>query len=165
MRRIPISRTFFSLVAVVAALAVGGRSAVGRPPDDARVAAVVAADDARIAAMVAADPRPLAELLSAELHYAHSNGTVDTKETFLDLIGSGRTKYLAFRPIERAFTFPVDGIAMATGRAAVTVENAAGRSDMTLSYLAVWRMESGGWRFLAWQSARLPATPAPRADQ
>ena len=155
MRRIPISRRLLPLSAAVASLAIGGGAAVGRPPDDPRVTAVAAADDARIAAMVAADQKSLADLLSEELHYAHSNGTVDTKDTFVDLIKSGRTKYLAYRPIERAFAFPADGIAVATGRAAVTVENAAGRSDMTLAYLAVWRKEANNWRFLAWQSTRL----------
>jgi hypothetical protein len=31
---------------------------------------------------------------------------------------------------------------------------------MDLSYLAVWRQEGGQWRFLAWQSCRMPETPA-----
>lgn len=150
-------RRFLPLAAAMAASVCCGGVAIGRPPDDARVAAVAAADDARIAAMVAADPATLAGLLSADLHYAHSNGTVDTRESFLDLIESGRTKYLAYRPIEREFTFPADGIAMVTGRARVTVENAAGRNELALSFLSIWRKEADGWRFLAWQSARLPA--------
>jgi len=28
--------------------------------------------------------------------------------------------------------------------------------DSVLSYLAVWREENGQWRFLAWQSCKLP---------
>jgi hypothetical protein len=31
---------------------------------------------------------------------------------------------------------------------------------MIAGYLAVWREEKGHWRFLAWQSCKLP-TPAP----
>jgi len=172
MRSRPGFQRFLPLVAAVAASVFSGMVAIGRPPDDARIAAVAAADDARIAAMVAADPAALAGLLSADLHYAHSNGTVDTKESFLDLIKSGRSKYLAYRPIEREFTFPADGIAMVTGRAAVTVENAAGRNELALSFLSIWRKEADAWRFLAWQSARLPAAspevavqPGPQAPQ
>jgi ketosteroid isomerase-like protein len=149
----------------VAASVFSGSEAIGRPPDDARVAAVAAADDARIAAMVTADLATLTGLLSADLHYAHSNGTVDTRESFLDLIESGRSKYLAYHPIERAYTFPAEGIAMVTGRARVTVENAAGRNELTLSFLSIWRKEVGGWRFLAWQSARLPAASPEAAVQ
>lgn len=162
MRRPPdfrriLFRRVLSLAAGMAASVCCGGAAIGRPPDDPRVAAVAAADDARIAAMVAADPATLAGLISADLHYAHSNGAVDTKETFLDLFESGRTKYLAYRPTEREFTFPADGIAMVTGRAVVTVENAGGRNELFLSFLSIWRKEADGWRFLAWQSARLPA--------
>jgi len=30
-----------------------------------------------------------------------------------------------------------------------------------ISYLAVWRLEKGQWKFLAWQSCKIPpATPA-----
>jgi len=29
--------------------------------------------------------------------------------------------------------------------------------DSVLSFLAVWREENGKWRFLAWQSCKLPA--------
>jgi len=31
---------------------------------------------------------------------------------------------------------------------------------MDLNYLAVWRLEGGKWRFLAWQSCRNPAPDA-----
>lgn len=166
MRPIAVfSRRVLAAAAATAVVVFGGRATLGRPPADAMAVAVAAADDARIAAMVAANPSTLAGLLSADLHYAHSNGAVDTKETFLDLIKSGRTKYLAYRPVERSFTFPADGIAVGTGRAAVTVENETGRSEFMLSYLSIWRKEADGWRILAWQSARLPAASAKAAGQ
>ena len=140
----------------------------GGPPAAPSRAAIEAADDARIAAMLAADAKTLAPLLSADLRYAHSNGTVDTQATFLDLIGSGRTRYVAYDLLDRDVTFPAPGIALETGRADLEVETAEGRRAMTLAFLAVWRLERGAWRFLAWQSARLPppdaaTTPAPPA--
>jgi hypothetical protein len=36
----------------------------------------------------------------------------------------------------------------------------SGESDSIFSFLAVWREEKGQWRFLAWQSCKLPP-PAP----
>jgi hypothetical protein len=36
----------------------------------------------------------------------------------------------------------------------------SGESDSIYSFLAVWREEKGQWRFLAWQSCKLPP-PAP----
>ena len=123
---------------------------------DARLAALQAADDERVAATLAADAKRLAEVLAEELHYAHSSGTVDTREQFIDTLASGRSKYEAIDYLERKFSFPAPGVALMTGRARVKVANAKGGMDAELSFLAVWREEQGRWRFLAWQSCRLP---------
>ena len=129
--------------------------------DDAQLRAVSAADDARITAMKAGDAAKLGELLSDELRYAHSNGVIDTKASLIDILGSGRTKYRGIDYEERGFTFPAPGIALMSGRARVQVTSAKGEMDAVMSYLAVWREENGKWRFLAWQSCKIPpATPA-----
>ncbi|MFZ4733428.1 MAG: family 16 glycoside hydrolase [Pirellulales bacterium] len=133
----------------------------GQTPADPRIADLAAAADARIAAMVAADPSALAGRLSSDLRYAHSNGVVDSRESFLDLIASGRSKYLAYETLERTFSFPTDGIALEAGKARIRVESASGMIDNVLSYLATWRREDGQWRFLAWQSARMPQPAVP----
>lgn len=151
---------FFSVPALVSGLVLV--IGCGGPPAAPSRAAVEAADDARIAAMLAADAEALGPLLSADLRYAHSNGTVDTRASFLDLVGSRRTRYVAYDLLDRDVTFPTSGIALETGRADVEVETAEGRRTMTLSFLAAWRWERNAWRFLAWQSARLPS-PEPAA--
>jgi len=129
--------------------------------EDKRTANLPAADDARVAATKSADREKLAEIFSDELRYAHSSGTVDTKQSYIESLTSGRTKYLTLDYAERAFTFPAPGVALMTGRAHVKVANATGEVDMQLSFLAVWREENGKWRFLAWQSCKLPAPVAP----
>ena len=152
------------IAAGLTCLAVGGLVGCG-PLADERPAAVEAADDLRIAALVAADTARLGPLLSADLRYVHSNGTVDDKASFLDLVGTGRTRYVAFEPAGRSFSFPAPGLALETGTARLRVENAEGARDLMLAFLAVWRWERGGWRFLAWQSARLPPAGDNRAAQ
>ena len=127
--------------------------------DDPRIAAVLAADDARIAAMTSADPEALAPLLSPDLRYSHSNGTVDTKDSLLSLIGGKATRYVAYRPVERGIRFASPEIALEHGRAEVVLEKNGARTEATFLFLAVWRLEEGSWRFLEWQSARPPATP------
>jgi hypothetical protein len=126
---------------------------------DPRVTAVLAADDARIAAMTAADPEALKPLLSADLRYSHSNGTVDTKDSFLELIRGKATRYVAYRPVERGVRFASPDIALEHGRAEVILEKNGVRTEATFLFLAVWRLEEGSWRFLEWQSARPPAAP------
>ena len=108
--------------------------------------------------MKSADREKLTAIFSDDLRYAHSSGTVDTKQSFIESLTTGRTKYVALDCEDRAFTFPAPGIALMTGRAHVKVANATGEMEMLLSFLSVWREENGHWRFLAWQSCKLPAT-------
>jgi len=124
--------------------------------DDGRLAAVRAADDQRVAATLAADGKKLGGTFSDELRYAHSSGVVDTKASYIQSIVSGRTKYHVIQFEERNFTFPAVGIALESGRAHMKATSATGESDSIFSFLAVWREEKGQWRFLAWQSCKLP---------
>ncbi|MBL9117253.1 MAG: nuclear transport factor 2 family protein [Verrucomicrobiaceae bacterium] len=127
--------------------------------ESVQLAAVKAADKARIEAMQSGDREKLSEIFSDELRYAHSTGVVDTKASFIDILGSKKTKYLGYDYEEQTFTFPAPGIALMAGRAHVKAEADGKLMDSVLSYLAVWREENGHWRFLAWQSCKLtPST-------
>jgi uncharacterized protein DUF4440 len=131
-----------------------------RAADDPRLAKLQAADDERVAAVMAGDRARLAAIFSDDLRYAHSSGAVDDKASYTDTLATGRTKYTAWNYEERKFTFPAPGIALMTGRAHLNVTSATGATDMVLGFRGVWREEKGQWRFLAWQSCKLPA-PAP----
>jgi len=126
--------------------------------DDASLAALQIADKARVAAMQSPDREKLSAIFSDDLRYAHSNGVVDTKASFIDILATGKTKYVGYDYEERNFTFPVPGIALMSGRAHVKAVTATGEMDSVLSFLAVWREEKGQWRFLAWQSCKLPTS-------
>ena len=128
--------------------------------DDLRLAKLRAADDERVAAIIAGDRAKLTAIFSDDLRYAHSNGAVDDKASYSEALASGATKYLLIDYVERNFTFPAPGVALMTGRAHVKVAKAESTVDMVLSFLAVWREEKGQWRFLAWQSCKLPDAPA-----
>ena len=98
----------------------------------------------------------LEAIFSDELHYAHSSGAIDTKKSFVEVLSSGKTKYLDMSYEKRDFSFPAPNVALMTGRVHVKVEAGANKLDSVLSYLAVWRLENGQWKFLAWQSCKLP---------
>jgi hypothetical protein len=118
--------------------------------------AVQAADDARVSAMKAGNRDKLSAIFSDELHYAHSTGDVDTKASLTGKLTSGKTKYEAMDYEKRDFTFPAPGIALMTGRVHIRAATADNTTDSVLSFLAAWRLENGQWRFLAWQSCKLP---------
>jgi hypothetical protein len=130
--------------------------------DDALLEKLRTADDERVAAIIAGDRARLTAIFSDDLRYAHSTGAVDDKASYTETLVSGRTKYTELKYEERNFTFPAPGIALMTGRTHINVTSASGLTDAVLSFLAVWREEKGQWRFLAWQSCKLPA-PAPTA--
>jgi hypothetical protein len=130
--------------------------------DNPKLTALQAVDDARVAAFVAADQAKLGEILSDELRYAHSTGGVDTKKSFIDALATKKAAYNIYKYEERNFTFPAPGVALMTGKLKFQVTNATGVIDGTLGFLAVWREEKGQWRFLAWQSCKLPP-PTPVA--
>ena len=129
--------------------------------ENPELARVTAADDARVAAMLAPGREKLDAVLSPDLRYAHSNGQVDTKAALIDSLTDGSAKYSKYAYQERKFTFPAPGIALMTGRFDVKAVVKGNAAESTIGFLAVWRLEKGEWKFLAWQSCKLP--PAAQA--
>ena len=136
------------------------RQVVSRLEKPAELAAVIAADEARVAAFKKPTAEALERIFSADLHYAHSTGGVDTKPSFIDVLTSGKTKYAGIDYEDREFSFPAPGIALMTGRVRIQAVTAEATLDNLLSFLAVWRLEEGRWRFLSWQSCRMTGDPA-----
>ena len=129
--------------------------------EDPKVAALTTVDDARVAAMLKPSKATLDTVLSDDLRYAHSNGKVDTKASLTGSLLGGEAKYVSYKYSERSFKFPAPDVAVMAGR--LEVQAVVDGVSMTtgISYLAVWRLEQGHWKFLAWQSCKIPpATPA-----
>lgn len=150
-------KTLLRLLPLFALLMTAGLHAA----DDKIIAAVRAADDERLAATKAADAKRLNAIFSDALHYGHSNGKADTKATLVASLTSGRTAYENFDYKERTFVPAGAGIILMKGRVLVTVRSNQQKNELDLAYLAVWREEAGQWRFLGWQSCKIPpAEPA-----
>jgi hypothetical protein len=129
--------------------------------ENPELARISAADDARVAAMKARDGAKLSVYLSDDLHYAHSNALVDTKASFLDLIVSGKAKYLRLDYVKRDFAFPAPGVATMTGFFDVKAVINEASTESRICFLGVWRKENGEWKLFAWQTCKVPpATPA-----
>ena len=135
-----------ALLAVVTCLAA----------ENPELARLRATDDARVAAMKARDGAKLAGYLSDDLHYAHSNALVDTKASFIELITSGKAKYLRLDYAQRDFTFPAPGMATMTGFFDVKAVINEATTESRICFLGVWRQEKGEWKLLAWQTCKVP---------
>lgn len=119
-----------------------------------------AADDARVAAMVSGEPARLAAVFSDELLYVHSSGKADTKASFTEALTSGKSKYNAITYEQREFREVAPGLVLMNGRCRVKLGKAAPFTELHLSFLAAYRLEKGQWRFLAWQSCKMPEPAA-----
>lgn len=148
-------KTLLRLLPLFALAFVSLRAAT--PAKSALNAALAAADDERLAAMSAADPARLDAIFSDELRYAHSNGHVDSKASFIEALTSHKSVYEKVDYSARDFKLAGPGIALMTGRAIFHLGGANPRA-LDLGFLAVWREENGHWRFLAWQSCHMPET-------
>lgn len=123
-------------------------------------AAVQAVDDERVAAILAADAKRLDAIFSDDLGYTHSNGKHDTKQSYTQSLLTHKTVYHGYDYKERNFRIVSPDIALMTAHVLITSSNDGKDVTNDLSVLAVFRKESGHWRFLAWQSAKLPASAA-----
>jgi len=118
---------------------------------DPRIVEVVDAEQRRLDAMVSRDDGLLAELLGEQIHYCHSSGTLDTRESFLANIVDGPIVYRSITRTEDDVRV-VGTTALCTGRVAIHVEVAGHPVDLDLRYLSVWVERETGWTFEAWQS-------------
>lgn len=135
-------------------------AALLRAADTDETAAVRAADDERVAAILAADGPRLDAIFSDDLGYTHSNGKHDTKQTYMGALVAHQLAYHTYDYKERTFRIVSPDIALMKAHVLITSASNGQEVANDLSVLAVFRKESGKWRFLAWQSAKLPAPAA-----
>jgi hypothetical protein len=119
-----------------------------------------AADDARVAAMISAEPAKLAAVFSDDLLYVHSSGKADTKASFTESLTSKKSKYNSVTYEQRDFREVAPGLVLMNGRCRVKLGTAQPYTELHLSFLAAYRLEKGQWRFLAWQSCKMPEPAA-----
>ncbi len=154
MKTPTLPRCFLLLLALAAALGL-------RASDDTVIAAVRTADDERVAATMAADPARLDAIFSDQLHYAHSNGKIDTKKSYVESLVTRTSVYQGYEYKKRDFLVAAPGIVLMTAHVFVTAGNGTTQNKNDLNILAVWRHEGGKWRFLAWQSCKNPPAAPP----
>ena len=157
MKTPALPRSFLLLFVLLA-------TTLARASDADLVAAVRAADDERVAATMAADPARMDAIFSDALSYTHSNGKHDTKKSYVDSLVSRSTVYTVYDWKQRDFFIASPDIVIEKAHVIITSGTAEKQNPPNdLKIMAVWRKEAGKWRFLAWQSSKLPAPAAPPA--
>ncbi|MEB3371269.1 nuclear transport factor 2 family protein [Saccharopolyspora mangrovi] len=119
------------------------------------VEAIRALEDKRYDAVVQRDFDTFEALAHPELTYTHSNGAVDTLESYLEKCKSG---FYVYHTIDH----PIDKITIVGNTAVVVGEMNADltagetRKQLTNRALAVWVRSGGEWNLLAYQPTVRP---------
>lgn len=151
--------TLFVCAALVAPMPVFAQQAnTQKTPTRAEaIAATNTADTQRIEALVKGDLAALETIFTKDLTYTHSNGKVDTKESLLEALKTGATKYLAVTLSDKKHQVYGNTV-LVTGVAEIKVKSGENEVSFKARFTEVWTRQKGEWRFAAWQTTRLPET-------
>jgi ketosteroid isomerase-like protein len=113
---------------------------------------VIRTEKERFAAMVRKDIPALEKLLSDDLYYIHSNGSVDTKESFINSIKTGE-RYYDNIEIEDILVRIYGNTGIING---VCTYYRTDASNLKLRYTNVYvKDKRAGWQMVSWQSFKM----------
>jgi ketosteroid isomerase-like protein len=114
-------------------------------------------EDRRYTAMAAADLDTLDELLSDDVIYTHSDASVDSKASYLNLLRTGTLRYDSVEhTTEAVVTRP--GVAIVLGTMSGSIHMHGAAKTLNSRVAAVWVAEDGRWRLVAFQPTVIPAS-------
>jgi ketosteroid isomerase-like protein len=124
--------------------------------DSLTQAEVEALEDRRYAAMVDADLGALDELLSDDVLYAHSNASVDSKASYLELL---RTEALVYHTLEHTTEAVITrpGVTIVSGTMSGSIHMHGAAKTLNSRVAAVWVRDDDRWRLAAFQPTPIPA--------
>ncbi|HEY7491564.1 MAG TPA: nuclear transport factor 2 family protein [Candidatus Tectomicrobia bacterium] len=116
---------------------------------------IIDLDKKRMHAMAQKDIATLNALLSDDLVYTHSTARLDTKQSLIGAMESGRTVYTAVEPSDVKAQELGDAVVL-TGAARIGVMSSGNPVSFRVRFTDVYVNKGGQWQMVAWQSTRLP---------
>ena len=117
---------------------------------------ILALEEQRCAARAKNDIAALEGMFHDDLIYTHSSAVVDTRASYLEVLKSGHTRYHSVQRSDEKVRVYGDS-ALVTGRAIIDVTVRGEKKHLDTRFLDVWTKTAQGWKFVAWQSTKLPA--------
>jgi hypothetical protein len=116
---------------------------------------IIDLDQKRMHAMAQKDIATLNALLSDDLVYTHSTARLDTKQSLIGAMESGRTVYTAVEPSD-VKAQDLGNAVVLTGAARIGVMSSGNPVSFRVRFTDVYVNKGGQWQMVAWQSTRLP---------
>ena len=115
---------------------------------------VLQADEARVEALLANDFAALEQLLADDLTYVHSNGMLDTKESYIGGLRSGRSRYLTM-DMSDVQVRSLGDTALINAKFNARVKVGDHEVNPQPRVLIVYAKRDGRWQMIAWQSTAI----------
>lgn len=116
---------------------------------------VLQTEKSRFKAMVERDLETLNLIISDDLIYIHSNGSVDTKASFIEAISSGKRSYDEIT-MEDSQIRVYGSVGIINSKCTYHRRNAENRSNnLKLLYTSVYARVDDAWKHVSWQSFKL----------
>ncbi len=126
------------------------------PSDTPTTSQVHELEERRYAAMVGSDLEALEELLSDDVVYTHSNASVDSKASYLEVLRTGKLVYHSLEhTTDAVITRP--GMAIVSGTMSGSIRMNGVAKTLNSRVVAVWVAEDGRCRLAAFQPTPIPA--------
>ncbi len=117
---------------------------------------VIALDAQRMTAMSQSRCRRRStRLIADELVYTHSSARLDTKQSLIENMQTGKTRYTAVVPSDVKAQDCGDTVVL-TGVARISVNSGGNAMNFGVRFTDVWANKGGNWQMVAWQSTKLP---------
>jgi ketosteroid isomerase-like protein len=116
---------------------------------------IIDLDKKRMHAMAQKDIATLNALLSDDLVYTHSTARLDTKQSLIGAMESGKTVYTAVEPSDVQAQDLGEAVVL-TGSARMGVTANGNPVSFRVRFTDVYVNKGGQWQMVAWQSTRLP---------
>ena len=116
---------------------------------------IVDLDKQRMTAMAQKDIATLNRLLSDDLVYTHSSARLDTKQSLIEGMESGKTVYTSIVPSD-VKAQDLGNAVVLTGVAAISVNSNGKPNSFRVRFTDVYENQNGTWRMVTWQSTKIP---------
>lgn len=116
--------------------------------------AVLAAEKNRFEAQISKNYAVLDQVLGNDLVYTHSNGNTDSKESYIQSIRDGKSKYDAIN-VEEQKVRVYGSTAIINGICMIKAMSNGETINTHLKYTDVYVRKGKQWQMVAWQSIRL----------
>ncbi|GAB3970145.1 hypothetical protein GCM10028806_17610 [Spirosoma terrae] len=116
--------------------------------------AVIAAEKNRFEAQISKNYAVLDQVLGNDLVYTHSNGNTDSKESYIQSIRDGKSKYDAIN-VEEQKVRVYGNTAIINGICMIKAMSNGETINTHLKYTDVYVRKGKQWQMVAWQSIRL----------